>query len=109
MAFDKKADFIGKAAAKADKPAKKLVTLIVDTKDVDCLGDEPIFHAGKCVGYVSSGGYAHHVKKSMAMGYVPTACAADGTELEIELLGDFYKARVVAKPVYDPDGSRMRL
>ena len=108
VAFNKKADFIGKAAAKADIPAKKLVTLIVDTKDVDCLGDEPIFHAGKCVGYVSSGGYAHHVKKSMAMGYVPMACAADGTELEIELLGDFYKARVVAKPVYDPDGSRMR-
>ncbi len=108
IAFDKKADFIGKAAAKADKPAKRLVTMIVDTKDVDCLGDEPIFHHGKCVGYVSSGGYAHHAKKSMALGYVPIDCANDGTELEIELLGDFYKARVVAKPVYDPDGQRMR-
>jgi dimethylglycine dehydrogenase len=108
VAFGKAADFIGKTAAKADRPAKKLVTMVVETKDVDCLGDEPIFHGGKCVGYVSSGGYAHHVKKSMAMGYVPTACAADGTELEIELLGDFYKARVVAKPVYDPAGSRMR-
>jgi len=73
-----------------------------------CLGDEPIFHHGKCVGYVSSGGYAHHAKKSMAMGYVPMACAADGTDLEIELLGEFYKARVAARPVYDPDGQRMR-
>ena len=27
---------------------------------------------------------------------------------EIELLGEFYKTRVVAKPVYDPDGTRMR-
>jgi dimethylglycine dehydrogenase len=96
IAFDKKADFIVKAAAQADKPIKRLVTMIVDTKDVDCLGDEPVFHGGKCVGYVSSGGYAHHVKKSMAMGYVPTACADDGTELEIELLGEFYKAHVVA-------------
>ena len=45
----------------------------------------------------------------MAMGYVPIDCANDGTELEIELLGDFYKARVVARPVYDPDGQRMRV
>ena len=72
IAFDKTADFIGKAAAKPDKPAKRLVTMIVDTKDVDCLGDEPIFHGGNCVGYVSSGGYAHHARKSMALGYVPT-------------------------------------
>ena len=108
IAFGKKAEFIGKAAAKADKPGKRLVTMIVDTKDVDCLGDEPVFHDGKCVGYVSSGGYAHHVKMSMAMGYVPIGCANDGTELEIELLGDFYKAYVVARPVYDPDGLRMR-
>jgi dimethylglycine dehydrogenase len=108
IAFDKKANFIGKAAAKAGKPVKRLVTMIVDTKDVDCLGDEPIFYHGKCVGNVSSGGYAHHTKKSMAMGYVPIDCANDGTELEIELLGDFYKASVVARPVYDPDGMRMR-
>ncbi|HLA02129.1 MAG TPA: FAD-dependent oxidoreductase [Aestuariivirga sp.] len=108
IAFDKKADFIGKVAAKADKPAKRLVTMIVDTKDVDCVADEPIFHDGKCVGYVTSGGYAHHSKKSMAMGYVPTNCAVDGTELEIELLGEFYRARVMARPVYDPDGTRMR-
>jgi dimethylglycine dehydrogenase len=60
------------------------------------------------VGYVSSGGYAHHAKKSMAMGYVPIDCVNDGTELEIELLGDFYRARVVARPVYDPNGQRMR-
>lgn len=109
LAFDKKTDFIGKAAAKADKPAKRLVTMVVGTRDVDCLGDEPIFHGGKCVGYVSSGGYAHHAKRSMAMGYVPLDCANDGKELEIELLGEFYKARVVARPVYDPDGQRMRV
>ncbi len=111
IAFDKQADFIGKAAARAERaagPAKCLVTMIVDTRDVDCLGDEPVFHGGKCVGYVSSGGYAHHVQKSMAMGYVPANCAADSTELEIELLGAFYKAKVVARPVYDPEGSRMR-
>ena len=111
IAFDKKADFIGKEAALAERkmgPTRRLVSMVVDTADVDCIADEPIFHAGACVGYVTSGGYAHHVKRSMAMGYVPSALATDGTELEVELLGDFYKARVAARPLYDPDGGRMR-
>ena len=104
-------DFIGKAAAlkeKAAGPARRLVTMTIETKDIDCWGDEPIFHEGKCVGYVTSGGYAHHVRKSMAMGYVPPECAGDGTKLEIELLGEFYAATVTAKPIYDPTGARMR-
>ncbi len=111
IAFEKSAEFIGKAAALSERakgPAKKLVTLVVDTKDVDCIADEPIFHEGRCVGYVTSGGHAHHLKRSMAMGYVPTPLAGDGTAFEIELLGDFYKARVTARPIYDPEGKRMR-
>ena len=111
MALNKPVDFIGKAAAlkeKAAGPARRLVTMTVETKDIDCWGDEPIFHEGKCVGYVTSGGYAHHVRKSMAMGYVPPECAGDGTKLEIELLGEFYAATVTAKPIYDPTGARMR-
>jgi dimethylglycine dehydrogenase len=111
VAFDKPAGFIGKEAALAERkrgPSKKLVTLVVETKDVDCVADEPIFHDGQCVGYVTSGGYAHWVKKSMAMGYVPTALAKHGTRLEVELLGEFYPASVTATPLYDPNGGKMR-
>jgi dimethylglycine dehydrogenase len=111
VAFDKEAEFIGKRAAREERaagPKKKLVTLVVETKDVDCIADEPIFHEGKCVGYVTSGGYGHWVKKSLALGYVPTALAKDGTRLQVELLGDFYDATVTAKPLYDPSGRRMR-
>jgi dimethylglycine dehydrogenase len=111
MAYNKQADFIGKAAAlkeKAAGPKRHLVTMTVETSDIDCIADEPIFHAGKCVGYVTSGDYAHWVKKSMALGYVPAGLAADGTRLEIELLGQFYPAQVQGKPLYDPHGRRMR-
>ena len=62
VAFDKEADFVGKRAAleeRAAGPKKKLVTLVVNTKDVDCVADEPIFHGGQCVGYVTSGCYGH--------------------------------------------------
>ncbi len=111
VAFDKSADFIGKNAALAERnngPARKLVALVVATKDVDCVADEPISHDGRCVGYVTSGGFGHTVGKSLAMGYVPTSLAADGTPLQVELLGSFYDAVVVAKPSYDPEGARMR-
>jgi dimethylglycine dehydrogenase len=111
VAFDKEMEFVGKRAAleeRAAGPKKKLVTLVVNTKDVDCVADEPIFHDGKCVGYVTSGGYGHWVKKSLAMGYVPAALAKDGTKLQVELLGDFYDATVTGKPLYDPSGAHMR-
>ncbi|MEM7173560.1 MAG: FAD-dependent oxidoreductase [Pseudomonadota bacterium] len=104
-------DFIGKAAAEAEKangPSKKLVTITIETDDIDVSNDEAIFHDDSAVGYVTSGGYAHYVQKSMALGYVPTALATDGTALEVEILGQRYPARVTAHPLYDPNGGKMR-
>lgn len=111
VSYDKPAHFIGKEAALAERergPQKKLVTLVVDTQDVDCVADEPIFHGNECIGYVTSGGYGHTVKKSLAMGYVPAPLAAHGTKLRVELLGDFYDATLTAKPLFDEGGQRMR-
>ena len=34
---------------------------IVDATDADVLGDEPIWHDGKVIGWVTSGGYGHYV------------------------------------------------
>ncbi len=104
-------DFIGKQAAGAERkggPDKKLVTMTIQTADIDVSNDEAIMKDGECVGYVSSGGYAHHVGKSMALGYVPPELAADGTALEVEILGKFYPATVTAHPLYDANGSKMR-
>ena len=104
-------DFIGKQATLAEKeagPDKKLVVMTVETDDIDVSNDEAIMKGGECVGYVSSGGFAHHVGKSMAFGYVPPELGADGTELEVEILGNLYPAKVTAKPLYDPDGAKMR-
>ncbi len=104
-------DFIGRQAALAERasgPGKRLLTLVVDSDDIDVSSDEAIFHGDTCVGYITSGGYAHWVEKSMALGYVPTALAADGTALEVEILGDRYPARVIAQPLYDSTGIRMR-
>ncbi len=104
-------DFIGKAAALKEReagPTIRLVTMTIDTDDIDVCNDEAILKDGECVGYVTSGGYAHHVQKSMALGYVPAELADDGTELEVEINGEMYPARVVGQPLYDPSGDCMR-
>ena len=111
IAFNKEADFIGRAAALAERqsgPVKQLVTLVMETDDIDVSFDEAIFHGGSCVGYVTSGGFAHHIGQSIALGYVPTELARDGEAFEIELLGDMKPAKLAAAPLYDPNGGRMR-
>ncbi|MBM3572797.1 MAG: FAD-dependent oxidoreductase, partial [Alphaproteobacteria bacterium] len=109
--WDKPVEFLGRAAALAERqrgPDKKLVTLVVDAVDVDVHHDEPVFHGGACIGYVTSGGYAHHVKKSVAFAYVPAALAKPGESFEVEILGERRRARLQAEPLYDPRGKLMR-
>ncbi len=104
-------EFIGKEAAQKERnngPAKRLIMMTIDIDGMDVVNDEAIMKDGSCVGYVASGGYAHHVRKSMALGYVPPELAADGTALEVEVNGEFYPASVTAHPLYDANGSRMR-
>lgn len=64
----------------------------------------------RVVGWVTSGGYAHHVDRSMAQGYVPAALADDESEglFEIEILGQRRPARINVEPLFDPTGERMR-
>ncbi len=104
-------DFTGKAAALAEResgPRIRLVTLVIDVDGIDVSNDEAILSDGRAVGYVSSGGYAHHVGKSMAMGYVEADLAAGGTRLQVEILGQMYDAEVQGAPLYDANGANMR-
>ncbi|TKD48061.1 MAG: FAD-dependent oxidoreductase [Mesorhizobium sp.] len=62
------------------------------------------------VGWVTSGGYAHYVQKSMAQGYVPAALAGEESAglFEIEILGSRRPARINVEPPFDPSGEKMR-
>ncbi|MBO6638836.1 MAG: GcvT family protein [Roseitalea sp.] len=64
----------------------------------------------RVVGWVTSGGYAHGVEKSMAQGYVPAALAEHGDQgmFEIEVLGVRRPAVIAVQPPFDPEGQRMR-
>jgi len=106
-----KKDFVGKEAtqkARQAGPKRRLVSMVIDVDGIDVSNDEAILKDGKAVGYVSSGGYAHRVQKSMAMGYVETAYAEAGTRLEVEILGTFYEAEVLGGAIYAPNNANMR-
>jgi len=109
-----KPDFIGRDVAVAEKATGgklKRISLVVDALDADVLGDEPIWHGGNVIGWVTSGGYGHYVDRSLAQGYVPVALAGDLQEgaFEIEILGDRRKASILSEPLFDPKGERMRM
>lgn len=64
----------------------------------------------RVIGWVTSGGYAHHVGLSMAQGYIPSSLADETGEglFEIEILGKRCPARILTEPPFDPAGERMR-
>jgi len=107
----KKGGFIGREAALKEKEsggALRLVAFGVDALDADCLGDEPIWHEGEVVGWVTSGAYGHSVGKSLALGYVPADLAAYSGRFEIEIIGKRCGAQRLEGAAFDASGLRMR-
>ena len=104
-------DFCGKQPALAEAktgPARRLCVMRLDTDDEDVTGDEAVMKDGEAVGFVSSGGYAHHVGCSVALAYLPAELAAASTKLEVEILGQFWPAEVLGQPLYDANASLLR-
>ena len=104
-------DFIGKESAEKERnngPKQRLVALTIDSEEIDVSNDEAILKDGETIGYISSGGYAHYVQKSVALGYVPTEHSAPGTKVQVEILGEMYDAEIQNSPLYDPEGTKMR-
>jgi len=107
----KKNDFIGRTASAEEKAtggALRLVSFVIDAKDADCIGDEPVWHDGKVVGWITSGGYGHSVKASIGMGYVPKELADKTEGFEIEIIGERRKATIIREALFDPKGEKMR-
>lgn len=108
-------DFIGRVAVEEEMktgPGRKLMMFVVDPlpdEPADVIGDEPIWHGDKVIGWITSGGYAHYSGVSLALGYIPAELAVAGTTgFEIEIIGHRRPATLQLEPILDPSGSRMR-
>lgn len=76
--------------------------------EVDGNGSEAVLLNGKPVGLTSSVAYGHSVGKILAFAYVKPEAALPGTEVEVMLLGDPRKGRVLGEAAYDPENLRPR-
>ncbi len=101
-AVDLTKDFVGagplREIAKMG-PKRKLVGLELEGRRIARQGT-PIIAEGKVVGEVTSGTFGPTVQKSIAMGYVDTDLAAEGTKLSVDLKGTLNAATVVRLPFY---------
>ena len=107
-----KGEFTGREAAAAEREKntapQRLVTLEVDAPDADASGYEPVWKDGRRVGFVTSGGYGHHVGKSLAMALIDVEHAQTGEELHTHVVGVERGARIIESSPYDPSGTAMR-
>jgi len=107
-----KEEFVGKTAMEQEKQQgvkKGFVTMIVEAGDFDAPYMSTIWDGDIVVGETTSGGWGHRIEKSIALGVVKTEFTKPGTELEIEMYGQRYKATVQEdKPLWDADNERIR-
>jgi aminomethyltransferase len=101
ITVDDGTDFVGRAALEAARTQveRHLVCLMALGPGIMRSGCV-ILHGGEQVGRVTSGGYSPTLEASIAMGYLPSSLAAEGTNVEVEVRGKRLPARVVPRPFY---------
>jgi dimethylglycine dehydrogenase len=107
-----KGDFIGRdalAKAKEEGVPRRSFTLAIDTDGASSLIYEGVYHQGKLVGRITSGGYAYTLGHDVAFALLPVELGVPGTELEVPILGERRKARVIEESPYDPEAKRGRM
>jgi 4-methylaminobutanoate oxidase (formaldehyde-forming) len=103
-----KGDFVGREAlVEAGEPERLLRCLTLDDARAIALGSEPVRVGDDLVGRVTSGGYGYTVGKSMAYAYLPAEHGV-GTEVAVEIFGEWVEGAIAEEPLYDPHGERIR-
>jgi glycine cleavage system aminomethyltransferase T/glycine/D-amino acid oxidase-like deaminating enzyme len=115
--FDKPGGFIGREALLRRKaqgvPKYRLVQFLLDDPEPLLYGGEPIYRNGEWAGYLNSGGYGHTLGGSVGLGNVDneegvTPDYVKSGTYEIEVAGVRYPAKASLRPMYDPQGARVR-
>ena len=127
--FGKQDNFIGKeayVAARAEEPAARLCTLVVDDNHdaagqprymtggnepiLSLSGDRIVDRKGR-VSRVTTAGPAPSLGQYLLVAYLPPEHAVQGTRLQVMYFNELFPvtvARVGSSPLFDPDDSRMK-
>jgi aminomethyltransferase len=96
-------DFCGReavAAAAERGTARTLTGLRARERGAVPRPGAPVLADGQAVGEVCSGGYGPTVEANIALAYLPTALAAPGTAVQVDVRGRVQEAEVVPLPFY---------
>jgi glycine cleavage system T protein len=103
-----KGDFAGRdAIVAAAEPSRVLRCLTLEDPRAIALGSEPVRVGDDLVGRVTSGGYGYTVAKSIAYAYLPAEHGA-GTEVAVEIFGEWVPGVIADEPLFDSKGERIR-
>ena len=93
-------------------PRQLLCCFTIETEPgddgADAWGGETISRNGRYVGRITSGSYSFTFGTSVALGYVDAPEVEYGGQYEVAVLGIPHKARLLAEPLFDPKGERLR-
>jgi glycine cleavage system T protein len=108
-----KGDFIGREALVRQKQVgvkRKLSTLVLDGNEfTQIYGGEAVYHEGKIITRVRSGGFGYTLNKNILFAYLPMELAKIGTRLEVDLIEGRFQGAVTVTVLFDPKGEHLRV
>ncbi|MEM0896727.1 MAG: glycine cleavage system aminomethyltransferase GcvT [Verrucomicrobiota bacterium] len=100
-----KGAFVGRGVLtqqKADGLPTKLSGLLLPEKGPPPRAHYAVFHKGEEIAELTSGGLSPTLGQRIGLAYLPKPLSKIDTELEIDIRGKRFAARVVKKPFYQP-------
>ena len=102
--------FVGRAALakqQAEGLRRKLVSVALGDETLPA-GGCPIFHEGAVIGKITSSAYGYSVGCPLALALVSADLTRPDLPVDVEVDGRLHPARIVQRPFYDPEGTRLR-
>lgn len=99
-------EYLGKEATLANRENMPWICAYLAIEpdgEMDGHGGEAVLWEGQVVGSTASVAHSHWVNKILAFAYIMPHAATPGTALNVIIAGVPRQAKVLAKPVYDPE------
>jgi 4-methylaminobutanoate oxidase (formaldehyde-forming) len=95
--------FVGAEAVarrRAEGPATRMVSIVLDDNGAWPLGDEPVYAGGRLVGQATSAAFGHRVLRHVVLAYVDCEALvdSDGTRVELDIAGERFGGLARLRP-----------
>ncbi len=110
FAVRKSGGFIGSEALekrRSNDAESRIVSLEFDDEFAVPLGHEPVYWNGEFAGQATSCAFGYRVGRPVALAHMMVPVAEDA-RVQVDIARRMFDARVTHRPLFDPEGSRMR-